>query len=44
MTGVRREVVSDTLLVTNIYHDMLEDTHRTPVANGDGEPTLQHIL
>ena len=40
MTRVGREVVLNALLVTDVDEDMVEDTRRAAIADGDGQAAL----
>ena len=44
VAGVSRQVVFKTLLVSDVYHDVVEDARDRPLAYGDRQATLQHVL
>ena len=42
--GVGREVILNALLVADVYHDGVEDTHRAVLLHRYAEATLHHVL
>ena len=42
--GVGGQVVLETLLIADVYHDVLEHTHARAFVYGDAQTTLHHIL
>ena len=44
MTRIGREVVLNTLLVADVYQDMVEESCGASVADGYGQTALEHIL
>ena len=42
--GVGGQVVLETLLIADVYHDVLEHTHARAFVYGDAQTTLYHIL